>query len=197
MRNPPLSGRDSKELDSRRNSHDGPNISQVMSLNGAEAAGDSGPSKEARTSFMSLVGKPLGDQLRNSENFATWSFSLHCALQLVGLENYVMKNASRPVWLDKLSKAAYLLIVRSLSASQSALIRSLPSRPKLVYEYLFKHNLGNSASMRDSRAAQLRSIRLTNVNHFVNYAEAITTCANELALLGDTSVPFLFFFIFL
>ena len=41
--------------------------------------------------------------------------------------------------------------------------------------------------MRDSRAAQLRSIRLTNVNHFVNYAEAITTRANELALLGDTS----------
>ena len=41
--------------------------------------------------------------------------------------------------------------------------------------------------MRDSRPAQLRSIRLTNVNHFVNYAEAITTRANELALLGDTS----------
>ena len=59
---PPLPRSELKELDSRRNSHDGLNISQVMSLSGAEAADDSGPSKEARNSFMSLVGRPLGER---------------------------------------------------------------------------------------------------------------------------------------
>ena len=153
-------------------------------------AGPAEPSKEARQAFMAMSGKPLGEQLSSTTNFASWNFQLQCALQLVNLHDHIMKGAAEPVWLHRypeLSKGAYLIIVRSLAPSQASLIHNTGSNPAKVYDYLFKHNLGSSASMRDSRAAELRSIRLTNKEKFVNYAEMITSRASELHLLGDQS----------
>ena len=148
------------------------------------------PSTEARRAFLARATKPMNVILQGQSNFAAWSFSLKTALLIVNLGDFVLKQAMEPPWLaqhPEIKKAAYILVVSSLSPSQSALIQNQAPNPRAVYRHLFQAIMGGSSSTRDQRASQLRSIRLHNVGLFAQYAEEIVTRSQELLLLGDAS----------
>ena len=148
------------------------------------------PSTEARRAFLSRATKPMNVILQGQSNFAAWSFSLRTALLIVNLGDFVLKQAIEPPWLaqhPEIKKAAYILVVSSLSPSQSALIQNQAPNPCAVYRHLFQAIMGGSSSTRDQRASQLRSIKLHNVGLFAQYAEEIVTRSQELRLLGDAS----------
>ena len=152
--------------------------SQSQPLSRASAAK---PSEHAMKSFLTLSTKSLSQHLKGSNTFASWQFALQVTLSIVNLDDYVMKNSQAPDWVTEhpeLLKAAYLLIVRSISQAQISIIRNAAQDPRIAFRKLFEHNLGSSASMRDSRAKELRSIRCANKEMFANYASVITTRAN-------------------
>ena len=103
------------------------------------------PSTEARRAFLSRATKPMNVVLQGQSNFAAWSFALRTALLIVNLGDYVLRQAPEPTWLaqhPEIKKAAYILVVSSLSPSQSALIQNQAPNPRAVYRHLFQAIMG-------------------------------------------------------